>query len=209
MRNTKSTVALLIASIVLLSCAALAGGPLIVDPKTRTAYTYGPGTVPVYYDLGNLGVVYDWNQHQVIFDNSVGKGLVEAGFTSWSTIPTSSFRANVIGDFSLVGLPNIDSTNITDIIGGPERNGVYVVFDEDGSIMQNFFGAPPNVLGISSPQYSDGTTITMSWTVLNGSAIDFQDPNAQNFQGVATHEFGHALGLAHTQTNGAAYFYLR
>ena len=55
----------LIASIVMLSCAAFAGGPLIVDPNTRTAYTFGPGTVPVYYDLGNLGVVYDWNQNQV------------------------------------------------------------------------------------------------------------------------------------------------
>jgi hypothetical protein len=207
MRSTKLTVALLIASVALLSCVAFAGGPLIVDPTTRTAYTYGPGTVPVYYDLGNLGVVYDWNQNQVIFPNADGKALVDTGFTSWSSIPTSSFRASVIGDFALIGLPNIDSTNVTDIIGGQPRYGVYVIFDEDGSIMQNFFGAPPNVLGISSPQYSDGTTITMSWTVLNGSAIDFQDPNAQNFQGVATHEFGHALGMAHTQTNGAAFFY--
>jgi hypothetical protein len=207
MRNNRLAAILLVASLTLLASVAFAGGPLIVDPKTRTAYTYGPGTVPVYYDLGNLGVVYDANQNQVIFDNTVGKALVQNGFTSWSTLPTSSFRAGVIGDFSLLGLPNIDSTNITEIIGGPERYGIYVVFDEDGSIMQDFFGAPPSVLGISSPQYSDGTTITMSWTVLNGSAIDPADPNAQNFQGVATHEFGHALGMAHTQTNGAAYFY--
>jgi hypothetical protein len=165
----------------------------------------------VYYDLGNLGTVtnyYVYPPTQVTFDNSVGKQVVQAGFNSWSSIPTSSFRANVIGDFSLLGLPNITSTNVGDIIGGPERYGVFVIFDEDGSIMQNFLGAPDGVLGISTPQYSNGTTITMSWTVLNGSKIDPNDPNnAENFQGVATHEFGHALGMAHTQTNGAAYFH--
>ena len=213
MRKNNLVVAFLTLAIVfLLTSASFAGGPLIVDPKTRTAYTFGPGTVPVYYDLGNLGTVLDYSKNppqQVIFDNSVGKKLVQTGFNSWSTIPTSSFRANVIGDFSSIGLPNIDSTNVTEIIGGPERYGVYVIFDEDGSIMQNFFGAPPSVLGISSPQYSkEGTTtITMSWTVLNGSSIDPQDQDAQQFQGVGTHEFGHALGMAHTQTNGAAYFF--
>ena len=211
MRKNSLAVALFIVTSVILSASmAFAGGPLIVDPKTRTAYTFGPGTVPVYYDLGNLGTVLDRSQYPpvtVTFDNSVGQQLVQTGFNSWSSIATSSFRANVIGDFSLLGLPNTDSTNVGDIIGGPERPGVFVIFDEDGSIMRNFLGAPDGVQGISTPQYSNGTTITMSWAVLNGSKIDPHDPNAQNFQGVATHEFGHALGMAHTQTNGAAYFY--
>ena len=142
----------------------------------------------------------------VTFDNTVGKNLVTKGFGDWSAIKTSSMRANVVGDFSKIGLPDIDSTNITSIIGTSNGRGIYVVFDADGSIMQNFFGVGPNVLGISSPQYGiTGTTIiTESWTVLNGTAIDPADTNAQYFQGVATHEFGHALGMAHTQTNGAA-----
>jgi hypothetical protein len=210
LKNKLAVALLIVTSVILPASLAFAGGPLIVDPNTRTAYTFGPGTVPVYYDQGNLGKVMDYSHRPpvpVIFGNSVGKQLVQNGFNSWSSIPTSSFRANVIGDFSLIGLPNIDSTNFADIIGGPERYGVYVIFDEDGSIMRNFFGAPEGVLGISSPQYANGTTITMSWAVLNGSKIDPKDPNAQNFQGVATHEFGHSLGMAHTQTNGAAYFY--
>ncbi len=199
--------------LLLLAASAFAGGPLIVDPNTKTAYTYDPSTpVPVYFDLGNFGVVTDYSTDPpstVIFDNTVGKNLVTKGFGDWSAIKTASLRANVVGDFSLLGLPDIDSTNITSIIGTSHGRGIYVVFDADGSIMQNFFGAGDGVLGISSPQFgiSDTTIITESFAVLNGSAIDPADTNAQYFQGVATHEFGHALGMAHTQTNGAAYFY--
>ena len=168
--------------------------------------------MPIYYDLGNLGVVPDYSTNpptMVTFDNTVGKNLVTKGFGDWAGIKTASFRANVVGDFSKIGLPDIDSTNVTSIIGTSNGRGIYVIFDADGSIMQNFFGVGSNVLGISSPQFgiTDTTIITESWTVLNGVAIDPADTDAQYFQGVATHEFGHALGMAHTQTNGAAYFY--
>lgn len=204
---------LLVASLTAFTLSAFAGGPLLVDPATRTAYHYDTSSpVPVYYDLGNLGVVCDWstgNCVPVTFDNSVGKALVTKGYRDWSAIKTASLRADVVGDFSQIGLPDIDSTNIDRIIGTSNGRGIYVVFDADGSIMQNFFGVGDGVLGISSPQFAiAGTTIiTESFVVLNGNAIDPADTNAMNFQGVATHEFGHSLGMAHTQTNGAAYFY--
>ena len=192
--------------------AALAGGPLIVDPATATAYHYGPAPVPVYYDLGNYGEVWDYSgatPKLVVFDNAVGAKSVRKGYAEWSSVPTTSLRAPVQGNFSLKGLPNIDATNITRIIGTPNGRGIYVVFDADGSIMRDFFGVSPQVLGISSPQYSiDGTTtITESFAVLNGSAIDPSDKGAAAFQGVVTHEFGHSLGLAHTQVNGGVVFF--
>jgi hypothetical protein len=212
-RNKSGIVALLLASCFALTSVAFAGGPLIVDPNTKTGFHFDTSTpIPVYYDLGNLGVVTDYSTNPptlVTFNNTVGKNLVTKGYADWSAIKTSSMRANVVGDFSKIGLPDIDSTNVTDIIGTSNGRGIYVIFDADGSIMQNFFGVGPNVLGISSPQFSiTGTTIiTESWTVLNGTAIDPADTNAQYFQGVGTHEFGHSLGMAHTQTNGAAFFY--
>ena len=194
-----------------IASSSFAGGPLIVDPVTRKAWVWGPGTVPVYFDLGNFAVVYDWNNYpaQVTFDNAAGAAVVKKGFTDWSSISTSSLRAEVRGDFASLGLPDIDGSNADLVIGTFNGGGIHVIFDADGSVMENFFGVGPNVLGISTPELADETTgyIIESWTVLNGQAVSFDDVNVAQYQGVATHEFGHAVGLAHTQTNGAAYYY--
>jgi hypothetical protein len=191
---------------------AHADGPLIVDPNTRSGYHFGKDPIPVYYDLGDLGVVTDYSTatpQQIVFNNAVGAHLVRKGFGDWSNVPTAAVGAYVAGDFSKKGLPDIDASNVSLIIGSSNGRGIYVIFDVDGSILADYIGAPDGVLGVSSPQYSiEGTTIiTESWTVLNGSAIDPTDVKAAAFQGVATHEFGHSLGLAHTQANGAAVFY--
>ena len=41
--------------------------------------------------------------------------------------------------------------------------------------------------------------------VLSGPGIHANDPNGIGFQGVVTHEMGHALNLAHSQANGAVW----
>src|SRR5271170_3859468 len=104
----------------LCSGAAYADGPLIVDPATRTGYHFSSDPIPVYYDLGDLGVVTDYSTDtptQVVFDNAVGAHLVRKGYADWSAVPTAAVGAYVAGNFSKKGLPDIDATNVSLIIG--------------------------------------------------------------------------------------------
>jgi uncharacterized membrane protein len=184
--------------------AALAGGPLYTfDPENRIPYawrmdTWPDGKVPIYTDLGSLGVLTNYRaDHMVAFSSN-----------QWSTVPTSSFRSALKGDFSLIGLGDIDGSSIESIIGSWNGGGIDVVYDSDGSVLTNFFGLPPTgVLGVTNVEYvgADTSEILESWMVLSGPGIHANDPTGIGFQGVVTHEMGHALNLAHSQSNGAVW----
>src|SRR5450755_4151102 len=133
-----------LALVALFTPAAHADGPLIVDPNTRTGYHFGTDPIPVYYDLGNLGVVTDYSTDtptQVVFDNAVGAHLVRKGYGDWSDVYTAAVGQYVAGNFSKKGLLDIDATNVSLIIGKSNGRGIYVIFDVDGSILANYLGA--------------------------------------------------------------------
>jgi len=179
--------------------AVFAGGPLIIfDEATRTPYAY-PGPVNVYTDLGNNGVL----------SNAVSNANTANGYAQWTAVATSSFSASVAGDFSAVGLPDITGANAGLVVSVFNGGGIHVMYDNDGTIVSNFFGAPPGVLGIASPDFAVSGTpnLSESWAVINGFAADPGDAAGTTYAGVFTHEFGHTINLAHTQTNGAAGFF--
>ncbi len=185
-----------------LATAALAGGPLnTFDAANRIPYHWDMsrwpnGQVPVLTDLGPLGPL----------TNERANEMVAFAANQWSSVPTSSFRAGIYGDFSAIGLGDVDNSNINSIIGTFNDGGIDVVYDTDGSILQNFFGLPPTgVLGITSLDFVNTGTpeILEAWMVLSGPGIHANDPDGIGFQGVVTHEMGHALNLAHSQSNGA------
>jgi hypothetical protein len=203
MRSNIMTTRLVILTLLLaaLTSQAWAGGPLILfDPATKTPYAYA-GFVPVVTDLGNLGAVANANA-DVLVSNSAAQ---------WSGVATSSFSAAVSGDFAAAGLPDITGANAALVIGVDNPgNGIFVIYDTDGTVTQNFLGAPPGVLGVASPEFAvpGSPQLTESWVVLNGSTIDPGDlPGAASWSGVITHEMGHSINLAHTQTNGGIIFF--
>lgn len=178
--------------------AAHAGNPLFVDPATGLPIHYN-GTVRVFTDLGNLGML----------TNQQADAKVGFSWKQWTDVPSSSFEAQVAGDFASIGLPDITAANAGDVIGTNNGGGIHVIYDTDGTVLSDFFGAPPSVLGIASPEIGvDGTPeITESWVILNGAAIDPADTDGSAFAGVMTHEFGHSINLGHSQVNGANIFF--
>ena len=87
----------------------------------------------------------------------------------WSSVPTSSFRATVAGDFSAIGLGDVNASNIASVIGTYNGGGIHVVYDSDGSILSDYFGVPPTaVLGITDIEWvaANGPEVLEAWMVL-------------------------------------------
>jgi hypothetical protein len=141
--------------------------------------------------------------------NAEADALTAFGYAEWTGVSTATLSAAVAGDFASVGLPDITGSNAGLVVGTFNGGGLHVLYDDDGSIIRDFFGAPPGVLGIASPEFfATGTpNLLESWAVVNGAAVDLSDVGGQEFAGVFTHEFGHSINLAHTQTNGAIVFF--
>jgi len=199
----KNRIQVALVSLFLLSLAAsaLAGGPLIVfDPVTETPYAW-PGPVSMYTDLdvnfSNTGPV----------TNAEADALCANAMAAWSGVASATLSASVVGDFASVGIPETNLGNVFDVIDTFNGGGYHVVYDSDGSIIAALAG--PGVLGFSSPEWADTGTpnLTESYAVLNGSTVDIGDVGGIWYQGLFTHEFGHGLNLAHTQTNGAIGFF--
>jgi uncharacterized membrane protein len=198
MRTEKFLATLLLAAGLFATTApSVAGGPLIVVPTSeglRPARWHGQ--VNVYTDLGTLGVV----------DNALATGLVAQSLSEWTSVPMSSFRAEIAGTLGDLGLGDVTGVNAASVIGADNGGGLHVIFDADGSVLADFFGVGFGVLGIATPEFleAEGSTrIVEGWAVIVGQGEGVEEVvEGAPLSGVITHEFGHAIGLAHTQTNG-------
>ena len=244
--DLKRTAAAVFAAAVLASSAAHAYGPLyIFDYENGTPYRWDVSTpVQIWTDGGNYasGTVWLWvntpdtcnaengwqcgysEELYVEFTNEQGVARVAESLASWSSVPTSSFQAEVAGSFADIGIGGADgditgapeefSTDangniVHEIIGSMNNGGIHVLFDEDGSVMANVMGAPFGVLGIATPEWADEETgeIIEGWAVMGGAQTYYNDTDLGQMAGVITHELGHAFNLAHTQTNGHVVMY--
>lgn len=226
--NSKIKLSALI-GLALSASAAHASGPLIISDETGVlrpvVWVTSNGPIPVYTDGGGA-FTYDFDGVTPFITLDRANAITAESFLQWSQVPTSTFEATIQGTIAeQTGVADVTSANIANFIGVANGPGFWVIYDTDGSIMEDFFGVPNTaVLGISTPEFGDGNGhITESWTVMNGWAVDASDtgtegpvdpdrisrgdfdtfvPRGSNYAGVFTHEIGHAINLSHSQTNG-------
>ena len=205
-----------ITSLLLVIFAAIgvnAGGPLRMwNAEQRLPYRWDVSSpVKIYTDLGPFEILPpNPPVGTQLVTNEKADETVAFAIKQWTDVPSSSFQAEVVGDFASIGLPDVnDAATASLVFGADNGGGIHFVYDADATILKTFFGAPPNVLGIASPEFADEETgtITEGWVIINAKQRWFNDNNLTMYAGVFTHEFGHAINLAHSQTNGAILFY--
>src|SRR6266568_9035210 len=208
--------------------SAFAGGPLTVGGPSAGVDglpLVWDNTKPITYRV-DAGPLSTQSNGTVVIDNSAGVTRVDRLFGNWSAVPTANLTFNDAG--GLLAIPSAGfsaggdvqtAQQFLDVLGSitsPDPNSCYgggqspIIFDADGLIF-NTLGLPPGVIGFafSCSFNSPSGKITSAGAVLNGR---FQDGisnassgnyelTAAEFDQAFTHEFGHFLGLDHSQIN--------
>jgi hypothetical protein len=189
-----------------------AGGPLAVGgPNLGTEgqpFTWDLAAGPIQYrtDGGPLSR----RGTTIVVDQAAGISRVQAMFQAWEDIHTSAVAFNRAGGVQQIA--DGDVSNLTEFSSAATScdNGAQspIVFDADGSIFEAVTG-DSLVIGFAGPcePPAGSSRIHTGLAALNGKFIDGVDMGdnfeltAQEFDQAFVHEFGHFLGLDHSQIN--------
>jgi hypothetical protein len=225
----KRSAALALSLLLLPMDVVVAGGPLAVGGPTQgisgVPFVWD-NTKPIAYRVDSGPLSQQPNGGPVMIDNAHGITRVQNMFANWTAVPTANLTINNAGGLLAVGSfpANGDVKTVTDFLTvagevagqAPDPNSCNgggqspIMFDADGSIFDGL-GLPPEVIGFAFQCAFNPTTgkIISAGAILNGRFQDgINDPNSNNFEltpnefdQAFTHEFGHFLGMGHSQIN--------
>ena len=178
------------------SAIVYAGGPL--STLNGIAVRYQSSSIAYKLDRGPFG----------IYTSAQAQTLANASFKVWDDVATSNVTfQHTAADTLLVdvnGSNYLQYTTLTDF----KYDGINpIIFDSDGAITDSLFGAgsSASIIGFagSGDQNNDGYydegEAVMNGKFADGSATSF---TLAEWKSTFVHEFGHFLGLDHTQING-------
>ncbi|MBI4864317.1 MAG: hypothetical protein HY815_29270, partial [Candidatus Riflebacteria bacterium] len=189
------------------SCLATQHGRLAALLGVLLTRAAAQGAGPIGLSTTNLPLAWD-NSRAVVYScdpgtlgdrtNGDAVRLVDESFAMWTAVPWASLSTQRGGTLSA----DVDQTNYDRFMG--VRDGVTpIIFDHDGRITDAVLGAGMSnrVLGFAAPEYYNDSTgeIVEGLSVMNGKLLSGRTDNA--VKTVLVHEFGHMLGLSHTQLN--------
>jgi hypothetical protein len=142
-------------------------------------------------------------------DNASAVARVQQLFQVWQDVKTASITFQRDGNIAATGAYTggaVDTAAKFNAVDGSCTNNVQspVVFDANGSLFTDL-GLDEDVIGFAGPCAVDPNTgrITASEAVLNGKWIDNNAANGElndrQFDETFVHEFGHFIGLDHSQ----------
>lgn len=195
------------AALLLAAGTAQAAGPLyLLDSSPPRPYVWdtSKGAIPVWTD-GGQAFTFDFDGVTPFITIERANQITQFAFDQWNDVKTATFEAKIAGTIEgRLGIADVTGANAAQLYQKQNGYGFWVLYDTDGSILEEYFGVPRDaVLGIAFPEWADDNgTITEATALLNGWFVDASDVNGELVAGVFTHEFGHALNLSHAQVNG-------
>jgi hypothetical protein len=208
MKTKRNQPWILLAVVLTALIPAQAGGPFYVTGPASTqpgkAYRWTLSPIPYQTDQGGLG-----NQ-----SNAQANALVSAAFQVWQTVSTANIAFLNSGQLGY----DVTATNIGtfyNAISGTNCSDTSqptnaIVYDLNGGIIAALGMDNNSVLGFASSICANNAAgvYTRGLAVLNGRFIDGQ-PNTTShrtvsldyFKATFIHEFGHLIGLDHSQVN--------
>jgi hypothetical protein len=195
---------------VLAVIAARASGPLYVGGPGMAEgapFIWGPSdSNPLTYwtDQGSLG----W------MDNTAANTLVQQAFQAWQDVPTATINFSKSGplgaDVTASNIMAVEEALYTcSTLPGDPAGGIAkprtIVYDTDGSILQALGEDPSSVLGFATALCftTDGTNnnFNRGLALINGKFVTALPSSTTLVKAVMIHEFGHMIGLDHSQIN--------